>query len=128
MAAEKARVVEPAEQQIGVGHGGLGAAATVAGRPRIGAGAVRADMQPTVLVAPGDRPAAGADLDDVDDRQLHRLAAESVADNVAFFDRRNAVGDQRRLGGGAAHVEADDACDAENLRDAPGADHAGDRS
>ena len=45
LAAEKARVVEPAEHEIGIGHGRLVAAAAVAGRPRIGAGAARPDMQ-----------------------------------------------------------------------------------
>jgi hypothetical protein len=125
-AAEEAVGVEPPEHEIGVGHRGLGAAAAVAGGTRIGAGAHRADMQAAALVAPGERAAARADLDDVDHRQLHRLAGELVADHVALLDRRQAVGDQRGLGGGAAHVEADGARDAEAAGKMAGADHAGD--
>ena len=51
-----------------------------------------------------------------------------AADDVALLDRRRAVGDQARLGGGAAHVEADGALDAEQRRQPAGADHAGDRA
>jgi hypothetical protein len=79
-------------------------------------------------VAPGDRAAAGPDLDDVDDRDLHRLAARLAADHIAFLDGGLAVGDQARLGGGAAHVEADGALDAEHGGQATRADHAGDRA
>src|SRR5579863_488315 len=85
-------------------------------------------MQPAVLIAPRDRTAAGAYFDDIDDGQLHRLTGEGVTDDVAFLDRRDTIGDQRRLRRGAAHVEADGAFDADNLRDTPGADHAGDRA
>src|SRR5262249_57443741 len=103
----------------GPGHGvGWGArrplaAAAVAGGPRVGARAARPDMQPAVFVTPRERAAAGADLDDIDYGELHRLAGEFVADHVAFGDRRDSYGDQRGLGGGAAHVEADRLCGAE---------------
>ena len=90
VAAEEARAVEAAEHEIGVGHRRRLAAAAVAGRARIGARAHRPDMQAAAVVAPGERAAAGADLDDVDHRQLHRLAGELVADHVAFLDRRDA--------------------------------------
>ena len=123
---KRASLSRPSTRSASVTVGSV-AAAAVAGRPRIGAGAVRPDMQAAALVAPRDRAAAGPDLDDIDDRQLHRLAGEGIADDVAFLDRRDAVGDQRRLRGGAAHVEADGALDAEKSRDASGADHAGDR-
>ena len=93
----------------------------------IGARAFRPDVNAAGGVAPGDRAAAGADLDDVDHRQLHRLAAGRMADHIAFLDGRNPLGDEARLGGGAAHVEADRALDAEQRREAPGPDHAGDR-
>src|SRR5947207_2586313 len=81
----------------------------------------------TARIAPGDRAAAGADLDDIDDRKLHRLPRRLAADHVALLDRRRAVGDQARLGGGAAHVEADGALEPEHVGEPPCADHAGDR-
>ena len=70
--------IDAAEHEIGIGHDGIGRAFAVAGRARIGAGAARADMQAAGAVDPGDRAAAGADLDDVDDRQLHRLSVGLV--------------------------------------------------
>ena len=127
VAAEKALAVEPAQHEVGVGHGRRRAAAAVAGGAGIGARAHRPDMQGAAAIAPGERAAAGADLDDVDHRQLHRLAGEFVADHVALLDRRDARRDQRALGGRAAHVEADRALDADEARQPSGADHAGDR-
>ena len=53
--------IEIAEHDAGVGHRRLVAAAAVAGRPRHGAGALRADAQQAAGVDPGDRAAAGAD-------------------------------------------------------------------
>jgi hypothetical protein len=128
VAAEKAFRVEAAEHEVGVGHGRRGAAAAVAGRARIGAGAHRTDMQGAAVVAPGKRAAAGADLDDVDHRQLHGLAGELVADHIALLDRRNAAADQRAFGRGPAHVEADRALDTQQLGQSPGPNHAGDRA
>jgi hypothetical protein len=128
VAAEKAFRVEAAQHEVGVGHGRRGAAAAVAGGARIGAGAHRTDMQGATVIAPGERAAAGANLDDVDHRQLHGLAGELVADHVALLDRRDAGADQRAFGRGAAHVEADRALDAQQLGQSSGADHAGDRA
>ena len=51
LAAEEAVGAEPAEHQIGVGDGRLGAAEAVAGRAGRGAGALRADAQAAVLDA-----------------------------------------------------------------------------
>ena len=65
-AAEEARRVEVAEHEIGVGDGRGGAAPTVAGRTRNGAGALRPDMQDAAGIDPGDRAAAGADAGDVE--------------------------------------------------------------
>ena len=52
---------QPSEQEIGVGDGRLRPTFPVARRPRLGAGARRADAQRPACVEPGDRPAAGAD-------------------------------------------------------------------
>ena len=99
-AAEKILRIEPAEQQIGVGDGQLGAVA-VADRPRIRAGAARPDAQRAAAVDVGDRSAAGADRVDVDDRQPHRKIADRRVRVVAM----RAV-DQADVGRRAAHVEA----------------------
>jgi hypothetical protein len=73
-AAEEEVGVDAAEHDVGVGGGGLAAAAAVAGRAGHGAGALRPDAQQPALVDPGDRAAAGADGADVDHRHLDRQA------------------------------------------------------
>ena len=83
-AAGEARVGgEVAEQQVGVGHRRLGAAAAVTGGPGLGAGRARADPQRAAGVAPADRAAAGADRVDVDHRQLDRCGRRSGASRCA---------------------------------------------
>ena len=58
--------LEPAEHDVGVGHGRRGAAAAVAGGAGIRAGALRPDAQRAAGVDPGDAAAAGADRVDVE--------------------------------------------------------------
>ena len=109
-----------AQHQVGVAHRRPAAAAAVAGRPRIGAGALRADGQGTVI-EPGDRAPAGPD-------GLHRdhgLAQGPAAQRAVARDPRLAVEDQADVGGGAAHVEADGVLDTEVPGDAPGRGDAG---
>ena len=119
-AAEEIVGIEPAEHDVGVGDGRLGAATAIADRPRIGARALRPDFQRADIVEPGDRAAAGADLDHVDHRQHHRMAAGVAADVVAGRERGLALADEARLGGGAAHVEGDHVGEAERqCRPAP---------
>ena len=82
LAAEEIARIEPAEHQVGVGHGRLRPAAAVAGRARHRAGAARTDVQPALLVEPGDRAAADADLEDVDDVAADREAGVGPADVI----------------------------------------------
>src|SRR4051812_43146725 len=117
-----------AENKIGVGHHRIGRALAIGGWSRIGARALRSDMDAAGRIAPRNRAAARSDLDDVDDRNLHRLAARLAADDVAVFDGRDAVGDQACLRRGAAHVEADAALDAHQRREPARTDNAGDRA
>src|SRR5215475_1365144 len=124
VAAEKAIAVEAPERKVGVGYGRLSAAAPIAYRPRIRPCRDRSHMQAATVVDPGDRTAAGADLDDVDHGKLHRLPRENIADHIAFFDRQDTIVDERGLSGGAAHVETDRLLHAENPRQVGGADHA----
>src|SRR2546427_582942 len=70
-------------REIRVGDGGLRAAATIADRPRLGACALRADLQGADIVDPGDAAPARADFDDVDHRHHHRVAARVTAHVVA---------------------------------------------
>ena len=127
-AAEEALGIEPAEHEIGVGDGRLGAAAAVADRPRRRAGALRTDMQALLLIEPGDRAAARADLDDVDHRRLDRKAFHVAAGVIDRIDGEAAVLDQRAFGRRAAHVESDDIVEAERLGIGAGADAAADRT
>jgi hypothetical protein len=111
-AAEKEFRVVIAEQQIGVGHGRLAAAAAIAHGSRIGTRRARPDAQQAVLGDRRDRAAAGADLDHVDDRQLQGqpgAALEAVHAGGLHHRRNLGAGrfDQRRLGRRAAHVERD---------------------
>ena len=105
--------IEIAEHEIGIGDGGLAAAAAVARRPRVGACRARPDPQRPGAVDPGDASAAGADLGEVDHGRLHRQAgsgahhaeAALAAHLEVMGDRGRAVADQAGLGGRPAHVE-----------------------
>src|SRR5207253_1580085 len=76
LTAEEVAGIEPPEHDVRVGHRRLAAAAPVADGTGVGARAAWADAEETARVDPSDRPAAGADLDEVDDRRPHRIARE----------------------------------------------------
>ena len=82
---------EVAEEQVGVGHRRLLAAAAVGGRARVGARRARPDAQRAARVGPRDRAAAGADGVDVDHRQLDRHAGDHGLGRGAA-PRRRATG------------------------------------
>jgi hypothetical protein len=112
-----------AEDDVGVGDGRLGAALSVRGRARLGAGRLRADAQrPGQLRDVGDRAAAGADRVHVHRRHLD----PEVANRGLAADRRLAVLAEGDVGGRAAHVEREDvveaglACDEQRPRDTSG--------
>ena len=86
LAAEKTFGDHASERDVGIGDGRFRAALTVGDRTGMTAGAARADFQRADLIDPGDAAAAGADLDDVDDRQHHRMSARDAADEVALRD------------------------------------------
>ena len=128
LAAQKIVGIEPPQHHIGVGDGGLQAAAAVADRAGIGAGALRPDLERAHVVEPGDRAAARADLDHVDHRQHHRMAAGVTADIVARRHGRLALAHQAGLRRCAAHVERDDVAKAERAADLRRGDDAADRA
>ena len=113
-----------AQQQVGVGHGRLVAAAPVTGGPRLGAGRARPDPQRAAAVAPADRAAAGADRVDVDHRQLDRAAVDLARVGPAHL----ALLDHADVAGGAAHVEPDRVALAADPGEQPGADGAAGRA
>ena len=104
--------IDRAQHDIGVGHRGMPAAAAVAGGSGLGAGALRADRDPFQGIEPGDRAAAGADLDHLDHRDAHRQArALEEAGGAVDLEQprgvRLVVVDQADLGRGATHVVAE---------------------
>ena len=127
LAAEEAVGADAAEDDVGVGDGQLGAAAPIADRARVGAGAVRTDLERADLVDPGNAAAAGADLHDVDHRHHRRMAVRISADVIALGDGRLAAMHEAGLGRGAAHVEGDGVLVAEIAADLRGRNDAADR-
>ena len=101
--AEHAARAERAEEQVRVGHRGLRPAAPVADGPRLGAGAARADLHQTVPADIGDRAAAGAEGGDREHGGSDVLPRDAAG--IGLLDP--AVGDDRDVGRGAAHVERD---------------------
>ena len=103
-----------AEDDVGVGDRGLGAALAVGGGAGVGAGGLRADAQRLgQLGHVRDRAAAGADRADVDAGG----ADGEVADLGLAADPRGEVLDEGDVGGGAAHVEGDQVAVAALLGD-----------
>ena len=74
LAAQEEVRVEIPEQQVGIGHGRVGSSQAVARRPRVGSGAIRANLGQAESAHPRDAPAACADLNEVDDRGSNRGA------------------------------------------------------
>ena len=109
-AAGKRLRVEVAEHEVGIGHRGLLAAASVAGRAGQGARALRADLEQAQFVQPRNAAATCADLDQLDGGDRNGQAA--AFGQALFASRLEAVADQRpavlddgELCGRAAHVE-----------------------
>jgi hypothetical protein len=105
--------IELAEHEIGIGDRRPLAAAAIAGRAGLGPGAFRAGLDAAHRVDPGDRAAAGADLDHLDDRDGDRHArtlgeAIGAGDLEGARRARRKVLDQADLGRRAAHVVGDD--------------------
>ena len=128
LAAEEAVGAEPAEDEIGVGDGRLGAAEAVADRAGRRARAFRTHPQGVADLDAGDAAAAGADLLDVDHRHLHGQPRGIAADQRRAGHQHGALVDHAGLGGGAAHVERDGVGEADRVAQHLGADDARGRS
>ena len=83
--------VELAEHQVCVGDRRAIAAAIVAGRSGLRAGALRSGLDPSHRIDPGDRAAAGPDLDHLDDRDRDRHP-RALAETVGARDLEGARG------------------------------------
>ncbi|CUI79353.1 Uncharacterised protein [Achromobacter xylosoxidans] len=110
-----------AEQHVAVGHGQRPAAA-VAGGAGVGAGRIRADAQARA-VEMQDRTAAGRDRVDAHHGRAHAHAGHQGLELALEF-----AGVVRHVGGGAAHVEADDLVETGLLAGAHHADDAAGRA
>ncbi len=97
-----------AQQQVGIGDGQRPAAA-IAGRARRGAGAVGPHAQPPGFEM---QDGAAAGRQGVDG---HHGTAQLHAGDLSVEAALQCAGIQRHIGGGAAHVEADDAIDAQRF-------------
>ena len=118
--------IDGASQHDRIGDRRILAAAVVASRTRIGARALRADLEAAVLVDARDRSASGADFHDIDDRYLQRIALIDAApfELVVGPQYRPAVADQRTLRRRAANVEIEDFRLADGFADPHGTRHA----
>ena len=96
--------VEVAEDGVGVGDGGPGAAAAIAGGAGIDAGTFGADGEAAGAEADNGAAACADGLDGE-----HGLAEGAVAGHAGVGHLGGAVDDEADVGGGAAHVEGEDA-------------------
>ncbi len=125
-----------AEDDQRVGQRRLVPAEAVAGRPRIRARALGADVQHPELVRRDEAAAAGADLGEVDEREPDRVAA-ALDEPAAQVDpgpdlvlrrlHRQAVLEDRRLRRRPAHVERDHVGDPGLAREKRTGDDSGGR-
>jgi hypothetical protein len=99
--AREERRLDLAEREVGIGHRQRPAAA-IARRPRVRAGALRADAKARAVEGE-DRAAAGGDGVDRHHRRPHANAGDARLERA--LELASVVAD---VGRGAAHVEADD--------------------
>ena len=105
--------VQVTQQQIGVRHGGLGAAHAVAGGARFGARGLRTHLQQAQLIDPRDAAPTRPDLDqfdggDPDGQAAAAFEAVHPRDLEGVRHGGGTVADQAHLGRGTAHVERDE--------------------
>ena len=133
LATDEIAGVEIAEDEIRVSHRRPFAAAAVAGWTGHRPGALRADAQHAAGVDPRERAAAGTDLGDIDGRDANQMPAaldepaalaQSAAHLVLRRERERAALDDRRLRGGAAHVEGDQVLEPRGAARRGGGDHS----
>ena len=105
-AAQEVVLAEPAQDDVGVGDRGQGAAPAISRGTRARSSAARAHAEGTAAVPPGDAAAAGADAVDVDHRDHQRIAGDPGIARRGLAEM--AVLDDADVGAGAAHIEGDE--------------------
>ena len=116
LAAERARRVDAAEHDLGIGQRRPRVALAVADRPGHRARAFRADLQEAAAIDRGDRAAARADGRDLDHR---RADDQAEVDGGLRRDRDLAARDHRDVERRAAEIAGDEIVEARGLGDAP---------
>src|SRR5262249_50550525 len=66
--------VNTRNDDVSVGHRGLGSPAPVSGWTRLGSCAAWSNFERTCRIDPGNAPTSGPDFDDIDDRHFDRVA------------------------------------------------------
>ncbi len=115
---------DPAEDDVGIGDGHVGATLGVAERTRIGARRLRTDLEGALGREVRDRAAAGTDGDDVDHRDLGGVDTDTALGGQRGF----AVDDHADVGGGPTSVAGEDPVEAGDLGDEGRAEGTGSRS
>ena len=116
--AQKSGGAQATKHEIGIGDRRIDTAATIAGRPRFGSGALRANQQRAVLDA-RDGTAASADFENIHHRNLNRQRLLIAADKSAPGRQWLSVKNDPCLGGGTAHVEGDGILQTERIEQPP---------
>ena len=129
--------IDVAQHHIGIGDRGIRAAGIVTDRTGRGAGALRSDLHGAAGVDPQQRPAARTHFGQIDSRHLQRVSGageqaganhDPAAHRILIGAGHLAIFDQRRLRGGAAHVERDRLGNAHLAHQRLHADDAGGRA
>ena len=112
LAAQKETGIQIAQHQIGVGDGWLGATAAVTSRAWVSARRIRPHLEQAQRINTGNRAAAGADLDHLDHRDLHRqprafFEAVDAIHLEVMGNQRFALVDHTEFGRGAPHVKGE---------------------
>ena len=101
-AAKEVSRIEAAEKEIGIGHGRFGAAASITGGAGHRTGASRSDVEPALIVEPGDRAAADANFENVGGRIFHAVFARlNNFGRVAFCGAISEYQDKEPMAGPA---------------------------
>ena len=100
-ALEQRHGIEAVQGDLRIGNGRLDPAAAIGDRPWHRTRAVRADLERSHFVEPGDAPPARTDDVNIDHGRLDRVPG----DGPVGREHRLAVDDQGYVGAGAAHVK-----------------------
>src|SRR5258706_8090737 len=100
-AAEEKIRIEPAENDIGVGYRRQFPAVGITHRPRVGTGALRANLEHAAGIDPSDTATARTDLNEVEGWHAEQPFAGLKARN----DARLVAFDESSFGCGTTHVE-----------------------